>query len=129
MNMEQFQMILDMVQNVTDGSLTVAIIYMVYMVLVEFLLPILTTGVVLYVVYGTGRLLIERLHSWLITPKDKLIQHKHMIGDICCLVDPDDVVHELRRIRSKTGTGSFHSHHLEWLRDAISEKKDREKKE
>lgn len=58
MNMEQLQMIMDMVQNVTDGALTVAIIYMVYMVLVEFLLPILITGALVYGCYRALRIII-----------------------------------------------------------------------
>ena len=43
MDMEQFKMVMELMQNVTDGALTMGILYMVYLVMVDFILPILIT--------------------------------------------------------------------------------------
>lgn len=50
MDMEQFKMVMDLMQNVTDGALTMGVIYMVYLVVVDFVLPIIITLSIAWVV-------------------------------------------------------------------------------
>ena len=109
--MDELKLLIEMVADLPQMALWVLIGFFIY------------KCVVIGSIYGVLRLLINRLHSWLTTPREKLIQSKKMIDDIVCLVDPDDVINELRRV---SPSGTVHPHHLRWIREAISEKKSRE---
>ncbi len=59
MNMEQFEMLMNMLQNVTDGALTIAILYMVFMVLTDFVLPVVISLGGFYLVWKIGGLIAQ----------------------------------------------------------------------
>lgn len=109
--MEELKLLIEMVADLPQMALWVLVGFFIYKV------------VIVGSIYGVLRLLIERAHSWLTTPRERLVQHKNMIGDITCLVDPEDVIRQLQRVSTTT---MMHQSDLRWLREAIDAKKAKE---
>ncbi len=114
--MEELKLLIDMVANLPSMALWVLAGFWAYKV------------VVIGSVYGVIRLGINKLHSWLTTPKH-ILQKINIEAQINAVSITTDGTHlalmaQIERMRGlTTGLGSYiHSSDVDWLRLAIDEK-------
>lgn len=83
-------------------------------------------------VYGVIKLGIDRLHSWAVRERHEYRQVRPLIDKITISGEVDALMAELHRIKGVTtrgySGGYIHKSDIDWLREAISEKKERENK-
>lgn len=121
--MEDLKILVDMVSGLPDMAIWVLGAYLFYKVFI------------IGSIYGVIRLAINKAHSWLTTPKDSLVNHIDKINDMGIIGSVSDLLGQLRRICNihlgleNSGSGYIHAADIDWLRDAISEKiqRDQEK--
>lgn len=114
--MDELKMMVEMVAKLPQLALWVLIGFWVYKV------------VVVGSIYGVIRFVVDRLHSWLVTPKHNLLVHdvRLMLDGHCIQGTKEGLVVQLERIKRATGK-YVHGSDVEWLRSAIDEKLDRER--
>ena len=119
--MEELKILIEMVANLPSVALWVLAGFWAYKV------------VVIGSVYGVIRLGINKLHSWLTTPKHKLqqIDIEATLHGKCITMDGTHgrLIAQIERLRGMTtGIPSYiHSSDVDWFRSAIDEKIDRKK--
>ena len=113
--MEELKLLVEMVANLPSMAMWVIAFFFVYKV------------VVIGSIYGLIRFAIDKMHSWLTGVGVK--QMRPMIDRICITGNEDDFATQLKRLRGKgsnIGSEYVHKCSVEWLRDAIDEKEQRE---
>lgn len=109
--MEELQAIVEMIAKLPQTALWVLIGFWTYKV------------VVVGSIYGLIRFAIDKLHSWLTTPKHELIQVRPMLDKITITGDLNNLIDQLRRLVRKEDRFSFiHDSDIQWLKAAIDEK-------
>lgn len=81
-------------------------------------------------IYGVIRLAIVKAHSWLTTPKHELREIRPVLDGLVITGTLEELVAQLRRIagmRTNISSKYIHSCSVDWLREAIDEKLEREK--
>lgn len=114
--MEELKMLVEMASKLPQMALWVLIGFWAYKV------------VVVGSIYGVIRFGIDRLHSWLTKPKHELVEAKVVMGRILINNDVfDRLLGQVERLPSRQkGHGYVHNSDMDWLRDAISEKLERD---
>jgi hypothetical protein len=112
--MEEIKMLVDMVAHLPEMALWVIAAFWAYKV------------VVIGSIYGVIKLAINKAHSWLTTPKYKLVELRHEIDGICLDCGPQILAQLRRLIRKDQGLNFLHGSEADWLREAIDEKVARE---
>jgi hypothetical protein len=118
--MEELKMLVEMVASLPQMALWVLIGFWAYKV------------VVVGSIYGVIRFGIDRLHSWLTKPKHELVTH-----DVRLMLDGEVItgarealLAQIRRVRERSKSGKRYAFvfqdDVDWLREAISEKLERE---
>lgn len=84
-------------------------------------------------VYGLIRFAIEKTHSWLMKPKIEKVEVRPMLDGMCISGQLEPFIAQLHRLRNKgthlTGGGGYlHDCSVQWLKEAIDEKEERERK-
>lgn len=119
--MEELRMIVEMVSKLPQLALWVLIGLFAYKI------------AVVGSIYGVIRFAIDKTHSWLTKPKHELkhVELRATIDGMCIRTEPDRLIAQLRRIAGKgvgIPTEYIHAQSVDWLRDAIDEKIEREAK-
>lgn len=115
--MDELKILVDMVANLPSMALWVIAAFWAYKV------------IVIGSVYGLIRFGIEKLHNYLIKPKE-VIRKVDLGKDI---VNEDVANSLLALIQETLGVNGYshvyiHQHHVEWIRTAVREKKERDGK-
>lgn len=113
--MEELKILVDMVAKLPGTALWVIAMFWAYKV------------VVIGSVYGVIRFVVEKAHSWLTTPKHELqdVKIRLLLDGEVITGAKDALLAQISRI--KRATGSYvHQSDVDWLRDAISEKIERD---
>lgn len=115
--MDEIKQIIEMIAKLPQLAIWVLVAFWAYKV------------IVIGSVYGVIRFVVEKAHSYLTTPKHDLVKK-----DVRLLIDGEVIsgskeafLAQLQRIKRTTGM-YVHQSDVDWLRDAISEKLDREDK-
>jgi len=115
--MEELKLLIKMVADLPQMALWVALGYFVYKV------------AVIGSIYGLARFFIDKLHSWLVTPKEKLVEVKYEIGPYFLgSHSMSDLKRALATANEKVGgKESYHLHRnaIQFMIDAINEKEKR----
>lgn len=113
--MDEIKQLIEMIAKLPQLAIWVLVAFWAYKV------------IVIGSVYGVIRFVVEKVHSWLVTPKHDLIKQ-----EVRLLVDgevisgaKDSLMAQLQRVKKRTGI-YIHQTDVDWLRDAISEKLQRE---
>lgn len=83
-------------------------------------------------IYGVLRLAIAKLHDWAVTKKAREVEYKEirpMLDGMCVRAECDRLIAQLHRIRGKgvsIKTDYIHGASVDWLRDAIDDKIERD---
>lgn len=113
--MDELKLLIEMVANLPGLALWVLVIFFAYKV------------IVVGSIYGVIRFGIEKLHSWLTTPRSKIVT-VDIQGEIerVCITKQGahtGLLTQLDRIRGvSTGSAYIHESDVRWLRDAIDAK-------
>lgn len=106
--MESLQLLIDMVKDLPDMAIYVLVLFFAYKV------------VFVGSIYGVIRLAINRLHSWLTTPKHELTvkEHRDTLNGLC--IDEgvtEQLIVEFARVRK--GSSYVHRSDVDRLKKAI----------
>jgi hypothetical protein len=114
--MEELKLLVDMVANLPQMALWVIAAFFAYKV------------IVIGSVYGVIRLGIDRLHSWLITPKHELQEIRASVDGVAIGGALEPLMVQIRRIVGRGSRVGVYAHidDVQWLREAIDEKIERE---
>lgn len=120
--MEELKLLIEMVADLPQMALWVLVGFFVYKV------------VIVGSIFGVLRLLIVKLHSWLTTPKEELVTKNvtSQLERITISGAFEPLLTQLERligIRTRIDTSYIHERDVQWLREAITEKMEREKQE
>lgn len=121
--MEELRMIVEMVAKLPQTALWVLIGFWAYKVMI------------IGSVYGVIRFVVSKTHDYLvrrkvIPPEVKQIEVRAMLDGLCIGSAVDPLMAQLRRLAGRNvGIKSeyIHNQSVEWLRDAIDEKLERER--
>jgi hypothetical protein len=111
--LDELKLLVEMVAKLPSMALWVIAFFFAYKV------------VVVGSIYGVIRLGIERAHSWLTTPKVKMVEIRPMLDGMCIGGAVEPLLTQLRRVAGKgTNINSqfVHGCSVEWLREAIDGK-------
>jgi len=109
--MDELKLLIEMVSNLPSLAVWVLIGYLVYKV------------VVIGSIYGLARFGIEKLHSWLTTPKERLVDVRLMLDGMCIIGAKEELLLQLERVRLVGYSGGYiHDSHVAWLEAAINDK-------
>lgn len=118
--MEELKLLIGMVADLPALAIWVLVAFYAYKVMI------------IGSIYGVIRFAIDRVHSWLTTPKTKLVEVE-LRGTIDGMAITSRGSHlaliaQIERLRGKASGGSAYIHEsdVRWLRDAIDEKLARE---
>lgn len=83
-------------------------------------------------IYGVIKFTVEKIHNWAVTPKEELIVKNEIsklerITISGCMDSLLDQLERLVGINTPVETHYIHERDVQWFRDAITEKMDREK--
>ncbi|MDK6079668.1 hypothetical protein [Massilia varians] len=121
--MEELRMIVEMVAKLPQTALWVMIGFWAYKVMI------------VGSIYGVIRFVVSKTHDYLVTrkvvpPEVKQIEVRVLVDGICIGDAVDPLMNQLRRlVGMKTGikTTYVHRQSVDWLREAIDEKLERER--
>ena len=83
-------------------------------------------------IYGVLRLAIAKLHDWAVTKKAREVEHKEirpLLDGMCIKAEAERLIAQIHRIRGKgvsIKTEHIHSQSVDWLREAIDDKIERD---
>lgn len=117
--MEELKTLIAMVKELPDLALWVIALFWAYKV------------VVIGSIYGVIRFVVEKTHSWLTTPKHTLEvkEIRPMLDGMVITGQLEPLIAQLRRLAGKgtsINTPYIHDRSVDWLREAIDEKIERE---
>lgn len=112
--MEELKLLIEMVAKLPNTALWVLLGYLVYK------LAIVGSW------YGLARFFIDKLHSWL-TKRD--VDVRLLLDGQTITGAKEGLLAQLERVRQVGySTGYIHKSHIDWLREAIDDKLEKEKK-
>ncbi len=118
--MEELQLLIGMVADLPTMAIWVLLFFFIYKV------------VIIGSIYSTIKLGISKLHSWAITPKEKLVNMKHDFDGILITGEYHKFKKQLERLRGIRSSSIYdyiHATDIKWLQEAIDEKLNKEKEE
>ena len=120
--MEELKLLIGMVEDLPQMALWVIALFFFYKV------------AIVGSIYGVIRLGINRLHGWAVKPKHELVETDYTtkIDRLTINGEAPALISQLERIvgiNTSIDTNYIHSSDISWLRDAITEKIERDKKE
>lgn len=119
--MEELKLLIDLVANLPAMALWVLVGFFAYKV------------VIIGSIYGVIRFVAGRLFDWLQQRKAREVEYKEirpMLEGMCIKAETDRLIAQLNRLRGKglnIESDYIHSQSVDWLRDAIDQKIDRER--
>lgn len=119
--MEELKLIMEMVRGLPQMAIWVLAGILLYKV------------AIIGSIFGVAKLLIERIHSWAMEPKDKLIR-KSATVEVDAITITGEKANFLRQLERISGvscritTRYIHDSDIEWLTAAITEKMQRDEK-
>ena len=117
--MEELKEIVAMIANLPSMALWVMAGFWAYKV------------IVIGSIYGVIKLAIDRAHSWATKERHEYRQVRPLVDKISISGCVDDLIDQIKRLKNAahdTGSPYIHKSDVDWLREAISEKKEREGK-
>lgn len=121
--MDELKLLMEMLSHLPNAALWVLSGYLLYKV------------VVVGSIYGVVRFGIRRLFDWLQAKKTAPVEYKEirpMLDGMCIRTETDRLIAQLHRLRGRRvsiQTEYIHSASVDWLREAIDEKIERDRRE
>lgn len=118
--MEELKLLVGMVASLPAMALWVIAFFFIYKV------------VVVGSIYGVIRFVADKLFEWLRQRKVEYKEIRPMLDGMCIIGETERLIGQLHRIRGKgvkIHTEYIHSQSIDWLREAIDEKIERDTKE